>query len=137
MEHPVRVLLRNGLPEFGFGVMRHGFAEAGRDYVLILEDTTGRHPEVYELTLTHVEGLTCTARVEAAPNDPAASVKWSVALPGVSVPATIPDAQASPQSPGRPLHEVAIETDHFFLSMIFCDARLRLLSAQSHLTQAI
>jgi hypothetical protein len=142
MDHPVKVLLRNGLPEIGFMVTRHGFIEGGRDYVFVLEDSTGRHAGAFELTLTDVEGLTCTVRpgiatsclvddIEpatqfdgaAAPAWDSQALAWTVAYPGIS----IPDPAAHPwwMQLGRPLHAVAIQTDQVMISMVFSDARLR------------
>ena len=48
-EHPLRKPMREWLPELDFGVMHHGFAPHGRDYVLVL-----RAAGTYEMMLTHV-----------------------------------------------------------------------------------
>lgn len=143
MEHPVKVLLRNGLPEIDFSVTRHGFVEGGRDYVFVLEDASGRHAEAFELTLIDVEGLTCAALLGAAPlsrdlaEDAVAfegvlaeagetsAAGWSFAYPGVAIPA---EAGPAWRRLGRPLHAVAIQTDRVMISMVFSEARLRPLT---------
>ena len=140
MDHPVKVLLRNGLPEIDFVVASHGFAEGGRDYVFILRDASGQHAEAFELTLTDVEGLTLrpTAAPSAPPvidSEPATwfegaappldgmSQGWSSAYPGVSIPG--PGADPWWLQPGRPLHAVAVETERVMISMVFSEAKLR------------
>ena len=51
--------MREWLPEIDFGVMHHGFAPHGRDYVLILQAGG-----TYELILTHVVELQYETRVQ-------------------------------------------------------------------------
>jgi hypothetical protein len=140
MDHPVTVLLRNGLPEIDFVVASHGFAKDGRDYLFILRDAGGQHAEAFELTLTDVEGLTLRPR-SAQPNPPIAgdepatwfdgaaaqpvevAASWSVAYPGVSIPG--PDTDPWWLQTGRPLHAVAVQTERMLISMVFSEAKLR------------
>jgi hypothetical protein len=54
----MRKPMQDWLPEIDFGVMSHGFAPHGRDYVLIVQAAG-----TYEVTLTHVVELHYETRV--------------------------------------------------------------------------
>jgi hypothetical protein len=60
-DNPLQAAIRDWLPEFDFGVMRHGFARHGRDYIFVLEVGSGG---TYELTLTHVVEMHYETRVQ-------------------------------------------------------------------------
>ena len=136
--------MREWLPEIDFGVMHHGFAPHGRDYVLILQAAG-----TYELTLTHVVELHYETRVhdevwpaswddrltdyatwEAAgtPEGYVWGTNWSLAYPGLDVPDDDPIAARWSQRLGKPMFALAMETDRFRLSIVFHDVRTRKLS---------
>lgn len=159
-EHPLRKLMREWLPEIDFGVMSHGFAPHGRDYVLVLQ-TSGSYPYAgtWELALTHVvelhyetrlpDGLWLTswddcltdyAEWEAAgkPGGFLWGANWSNAYPGLDVPDDDPVAARWSQRLGKPMFFVALETAQFRLSIVFHDVRTRKLSDDdSTIRQAI
>jgi hypothetical protein len=142
-ENPLRVVMRDWLPEIDFGVMQHGFAPHGRDYVFVLE-VAG----TYELTLTHVVELHYETRVHdevwpvswddrltdfATAGNSGGYVwgaNWSLAYPGLS--ALDDDATAAHWSKrlGKAMYAATIETDRFKLSLIFHSVRSRKLSEE-------
>ena len=146
--NPLREAIDEWLPEIDFGVMRHGFADHGRDYVFILEVGAAAGGATYELTLTHVvelryesgvhdEALTKSwddvftdyAAWEAAggPDGYVWGTNWSLAYPGLSAPDDDPAAQAWSKRLAKPMYRALIETDRFSLSVIFHSARWKKL----------
>src|ERR1700694_1596964 len=142
--HPLRKPMREWLPEIDFGVMHHGFAPHGRDYVLILQAAG-----TYELTLTHVvelhyetrvhdrvwpvswdDGLTDYATWEAVgkPEGYLWATNWSLAYPGLDTPDDDPTAARWSERLGKSTHAMVVETDRFRLSIIFHNALTRKLS---------
>lgn len=138
-EHPLRKPMREWLPEFDFGVMRHGFAPHGRDYILIVQAAG-----TYELILSHVVELHYETRVhddvwlkswddqltdyatwEAAGNPEGYvwGTNWSLAYPGLETPEDDATAARWSERLGKPMYAMAIETDRFRLSMVFHSAR--------------
>ena len=143
-EHPLRKFMREWLPEFDFGVMHHGFAPHGRDYVLVLQAAG-----TYELVLTHVVELRYETRVhdevwprswddcltdyaawEAAcnPDGYVWGTNWSLAYPGVDTPDDDTVAVRWSNRLGKPMYFLGLETDRFRLSIVFHDGRARKLS---------
>jgi hypothetical protein len=143
-EHPMRKPMREWLPKIDFGVLDHGFAPHGRDYVLVLQAAG-----TYELILTHVVELHYETRVadvdwpaswddyltnyaawEAAgkPDGYVWGTNWSLAYPGLDVPDDDPIAARWSQRLGKPMFFLALETDRFRLSVVFHDVRTRKLS---------
>jgi len=143
-EHPLRKPMREWLPEIDFGVMHHGFAPHGRDYVLVLQAAG-----TYEMILTHVVELHYETRVhdqvwpkswddcltdyaawEAAgePDGYVWGTNWSLAYPGLDTPDDDPIAAQWSQRLGKPMFFLALETDRFRLSLVFHDVRTRKLS---------
>jgi len=143
-EHPLRKPMREWLPELDFGVMHHGFAPHGRDYVLILQAAG-----TYELTLSHVVELHYETRVnddvwpaswddrftdyatwEALGNPEGYlwGTNWSLADPGLDAPDDDPTAARWSERLGKPMYAMAIETDRFRLAIIFHSATTRKLS---------
>jgi hypothetical protein len=143
-ENPLREAIRDWLPEFDFGIIDHGFAQHGRDYILVLQAAG-----TYELTLTHVVELHYETRVRddvwpvswddrltdyaawEAEGKPAGYV-WgtncSLAYPGLEAPDHDAKAEHWSERLGKPMFSMAIETDRFRLSLIFHSARARKLS---------
>jgi len=143
-ENPLKALLGDWLPEIDFGVMAHGFAPHGRDYVLILQAG-----ETYEVTLTHVveahyetrvgdgvwrrswdDVLTDYAAWEAAgtPDGYVWGSNCSLAYPGLDAPDTDPAADDWASRVGKPMYAMSIETDRFKLAVVFHAVRAEKLS---------
>jgi hypothetical protein len=144
VENPLKVLLADWLPEFDFGVMSHGFAPHGRDYVLLLQAGA-----TYEVTLTHVVAAHYETRVAdevwpiswddvltdygaweaaGAPDGYVWGSNWSLAHPGLSALDIDPLAASWAARVGKPMYAASIETDRFKLSIIFHAARAKKLS---------
>jgi hypothetical protein len=146
-ENPLRAMLRDWLPEIDFGVMSHGFAAHGRDYIFIIEAAG-----TYELTLTHVVDLHIETRVRddvwpaswddvltdyaawesaGCPDGYVWGSNWSLAYPGLDAPDEGASAEQWSERVGKPMFAASIETDRFKLSAIFHGARARKLSDQA------
>ena len=146
-EHPLQPIMREWLPEIDFGVLRHGFAEHGRDYKFVLQAGG-----TYELTLTHVVELHFETRVRddvwpeswddvftdysawettGHPEGYVFGANWSLGYPGLETPEDHPGAQRWSERLKQPMHYVAFETDLFWLSAIFHSARTAKLSDQN------
>lgn len=152
MSNPLQALLNDRLPEVDVGVMSHGFAKHGRDYVFILEDCISGNPGTYKLTFTHVVDLRCTtavrpeiwqrswadefidyARWEAAgePNGYIFGTDWSLAYPGFAALENDAGAVSWSQKLGRPMYAATIETDRFKMALVFHDAHLEQMSEEA------
>ncbi|HEY1750464.1 MAG TPA: hypothetical protein VGG29_04340 [Caulobacteraceae bacterium] len=152
-ENPLKTLLGDWLPEIDFGVMAHGFAPHGRDYVLILQAGA-----TYEVTLTHVveahyetrvgddvwprswdDVLTDYAAWEAAgaPDGYVWGSNWSLAYPGVDAPDEDPVAENWATRIGKPMYAASIETDRFKLSVVFHAVRAERLSDDSSVVRRV
>jgi hypothetical protein len=122
-ENPIRKATQEWLPEIDFGVLSHGFAPHGRDYVLVLQASAG----TYEVTLTHVVESHYETRVhdevwpmswddrltdyavweaEGKPDGYVWGTNWSLAYPGLEAPADDPKAAQWSQRLGKPMHSV-------------------------------
>ena len=148
-DNPLKTATLDWLPELDFGVMSHGFAPHGRDYVFIIE--IGRRG-TFELILTHVvemhyetrvrddvwprswdDVLTDYAAWEAAgePDGYVWGTNWSLAYPGLFVAeddATVADWS---ERLGRQMYAMGVETDRFKISLIFHDVQHRKLSDEA------
>jgi hypothetical protein len=156
MQHPLSKVIEAGVSLVDLGVMNHGFADHGRDYVFVLEDAVGT-PGLYRLT--HVVEMSYETRVsdevwksswadvftrydawQAAgePDGYVFGTDWSLAYPGLSVPADASKAAAWSERLSRPMHALQVETDRFVISLVFSDARLeRLGDGAPTVTQVI
>jgi hypothetical protein len=145
--HPFRKILA-WLPKLDFAVLAHGWARHGRDYLWIVEDCLGGDPGQHEITLTHCVHLDYESRVRDSiwakswsddfidyqrwqqAGEPAGYVwgtNWSNAYPGVEV---IEDSETARQwieRLGYQMYELTLETDRFFLRLVFHSARSRKL----------
>jgi hypothetical protein len=147
--NPLAEILSNWLPESDIGVMKHGFADHGRDYVFIVEDCVGGSPGTHELVFTHVVNVQYETRVRddvwpkswtdefidyqawlraGEPDGYVWGTNWSTAYPGIAAPASTGEAEKWTKRLGRQMHAMSIETDRFLISMIFHDVRVRKLS---------
>lgn len=146
--HPVDELLQ-WLSDLDFAVLVHGLAEHGRDYVFVVQDMLGGDPGTHELTFTHcvkadyetrvldhvwpeswAEEFTDYATWKAAgePDGYVWGTNWSNAYPGLAAVPESADAALWNARLGRPMHEMTLETDRFFLRLVFHSIRTRRLS---------
>ena len=110
----------------------------------------GRDPGTHELTFTHCVKLDYETRVrddvwsrswEAEFTDYAAwqaagepdgyvwGTNWSNAYPGLAAVPDSTDAARWTARLGKPMHEMTVETDRFFLRLVFHSIRTRRLSS--------
>ena len=150
--HPLEALFDAGLPEMDVGVMHHGFADHGRDYILILEVSLSHQPGTYRLTFTHVVDLciqtavspdiwqrswsddfTDYSRWEAAgePDGYVFGTNWSMAYPGFRAISDSPSADEWARRLTQPMFAASLATDRFELSLIFHEARLERINGDT------
>ena len=144
--NPLKKHTQDWLPEIDFGLMTHGFAPHGRDYVLIVAVGGATGGATYELTLTHVVSLhyettvgddvwprswddaftDYEAWIEAGePDGYVWGTNWSLAYPGLTAHDDDPEAVEWSRRLSRPMYRATIETDRLRLSVIFHDAHVR------------
>lgn len=123
-----------------FAVLGHGWARHGRDYLIVVQDMLGSDPGTHELTFTHCVQLDYETRVRddvwprswsdefvdyqawldaGEPDGYVWGTDWSNAYPGLSVPERSDLADHWKQRLGRDMAEVSLETDRFFLRLVF------------------
>lgn len=146
-DHPLRAALAEWLPEFDFGVLDHGFAPHGRDYLLIAQVPQAG---TFELAFTHVveqhyetavgpdvwlrswdDVLTDYDRWEANGSQPEGYVwgtNWSLAYPGIDLLDDDPAAQRWSTALGTAMFAATVTTDRFKIGLIFHGARWQKLS---------
>jgi hypothetical protein len=137
------------LPALDFAVLEHRFAKHGRDYVLFVEDCLGPNPGQHEIVFTHCVRAVCETRVTDAvwpkswsdeltdygrwikakePDGYVWGTNWSLAYPGfLAVPDSVEAAEWSRRL-GKPMFETTLETDRFFLRLIFHSIRFQKIS---------
>jgi hypothetical protein len=150
--NPLALAVESWLAGCDFAVMSHGFAQHGRDYVFIIEDSIGRDPGTHRLTVTHVVSL----KYETAQSDQSWRQSWddrfidydaylkagepegypwyynfSAAWPGLKAPDSTPDSLRWSEKLGHPMFEMTLETDRFRIGMIFHDLRAEKLSEET------
>lgn len=150
--NPLQALFAAGLPELDVGVMHHGFAEHGRDYAFILEDSISHRPGTYRLTFTHVVELNIQSAVgpdiwkrswsddfidyqqwEASgePEGYVFGTNWSLAYPGFMVLKDSPAAADWASKLDKPMFAASLGTDRFRLTLVYHDAQLERLSEET------
>ncbi|MFS0738710.1 hypothetical protein ABC347_16815 [Sphingomonas sp. 1P06PA] len=143
--NPLSRLLEDRLPAIDAGVMSHGFAAHGRDYVFVLENAFGPEPGTYRLTFTHVVELNHTTSVtddvwQRSWSDPFTDYKawedagepdgyvfgtnWSLAYPGFEAVNDDPVASTWSARLDRSMYKATIGTDRFEIGLVFHDVRL-------------
>jgi hypothetical protein len=150
----VQQKLKDNLPEFDFGVLRHGYMPYMRDYGVIVQfGVAGREGSgKYECLFTHCVFASTETRVrddvwlsswddnlidyeawEAAghPDGYVWGASWSLAYPGLTlVDGSVLAADWSARVKA-PMHEVTIETDAYLLRLVFHDVRFRKLGSET------
>ena len=150
--NPLGDLLKGTLSEYDFGVLEHGFFPHGRDYRFVIQDSLCRDPGTYELTFTHVVDLKYETRVgeqvwkiswadeftnyakwktSGAPDGYVFGTDWSLGYPGISVLPASPEARDWSKRLERPMFSATIETDCFYISLVFSGVRHRKLSDET------
>jgi hypothetical protein len=143
--HPLDELLQ-WLPESDFGVLGHRFANHGRDYMLFIEDCLTPNKGRHEIVFTHCVSADYETRVadKVWPNswddvftdygkwsdakEPEGYVwgtNWSLAYPGTQPILDSTQAAEWTRRLGKPMFEATLETDQFFLRLIFHSIRSR------------
>ena len=146
---PIEQALEEWLPDNDIGVMAHGFLPHGRDYFFVIEDCLGPRPGTHRLVFTHVVDLRYVTRVTddawrdawtdeftdyqewldaGEPEGYVWGSNWSNAYPGVTTHAISLNAAQWTKRLGKPMHEMAIETDRFLIELVFHDLRVEKLS---------
>jgi hypothetical protein len=146
--HPLDELLK-WLPATDFAVLEHHFARHGRDYVIFVEDCVGSDKGQHEIAFTHCVRLDYETRVRddvwpkswgdeftdyqkwldaKEPGGYVWGANCSFAYPGIQ--AFHKSALASEWSRrlGKEIFEVTLETDLFFLRLIFHSIHWRKIS---------
>jgi hypothetical protein len=147
--NPLAKHLSVWLPAVDVAVLQHGFAEHGRDYRFVIQDSIGPKPGTYELTFTHIVQLTYETRVrddvwpdswvdvfldyqrwQAADSPPGYvwGTNWSLAYPGIEAPSDAPEALDWSRRLGKQMHSMSIETERFRIAMVFHEVLVRRLS---------
>jgi hypothetical protein len=137
--HPLKSIL-SWLPELDFAVVWHSFTDYGRDYQIIIEDCHGSDPGQHKLTFTHCVHAFVESRVRddvwpvswgdefidydkwVTAGEPGGYVwgtKWSLAYPGIEAVEESPIAKEWSDRLGKNMYEITLETDRFFLRLIF------------------
>ena len=143
--HPLSRLLDDLLPEMDVGVVSHGFAPHGRDYVLLIQNSFPVRPGTYRVTFTHaVEVAVSTAlddnawqhswsddfidyerwKAVGTPDGYVFGVNWSLAYPGFEAIKDDPSALSWSEKLKRDMYAATVETDLFKLKLIFHDAHI-------------
>lgn len=156
--NPLGELLNGALSEYDFGVLEHGFFPHGRDYRFVIQDSLCRDPGTYELTFTHVVDLKYETRVGARvwqiswtdeftdyakwktsgePEGYVFGTDWSLAYPGINVLPANPEAQDWSNRLERPMFSASIETDRFYISLVFSEVRYRKLSDETGVVRKV
>lgn len=137
--HPLRSLW-TWLSEMDFAVLGHGFTPDGRDYYLHVQDCLGSDPGEHLLQFTHVVRADLETRVcddvwkrswddvflsyegwlsAGEPDGYVWGTNWSNAYPGISA---VEDSDLAKEWSARlnkPFFEAILETDGFWLRLIF------------------
>jgi hypothetical protein len=146
--HPADELL-TWLSAVDFAVLKHGWPEHGRDYVVVVQDSLGGDPGTHMLIFTHCVQLDYVTRVPGElwrdswsdefldysaweragePEGYVWGTNWSNAYPGLKAVKDSAPARAWSKSAGKPFHEITLETDRFFMRLVFHSIRTSKLS---------
>jgi hypothetical protein len=144
--NPLGDLLHGALSEYGFGVLKHGFAPHGRDYRFVIQDSLCGDPGTCELVFTHVVDLKYETRVgntvwqtsgtdeftdfakwkgSGEPEGYVFGTDWSLAYPGIKTSASSREAQdwserlQHPMYSARACYEVCTKIGAYAVSRIY------------------
>ena len=149
--NPLDELLK-WLPEVDFAVLEHRFASHGRDYVVVIEDCLGSDQGQHEVVFTHCVRADYQTRVKddvwlkswideftdyerwtsaKEPDGYVWGTNWSLAYPGIRAVRDSVEAAEWSRRLGKQMYETTLETDRFFLRLIFHSVRSRKISEKS------
>ena len=132
-----------------FAVLGHGWAEHGRDYLVVLQDMLGSDPGTHELTFTHCVRLDYETRVRddvwpiswsdvfldyqgwvdaGEPGGYVWGTNWSNAYPGLSTTDESKVAADWADRLGKDMFEATLETDRFQLGLVYHSVLWRKIS---------
>lgn len=155
--HPAHKLL-NWLPEIDFALLGHRFQAHGRDYLWHFQDCLGASPGEHEIVFTHCVQANCQTRVLdkiwleswddvfldyekwQVAGEPAGYVwgtNWSNAYPGLTIVENSETAATWTERIGKPFYEITLETDRFFIRLIFHEILYRKLSDSTETISAV
>jgi hypothetical protein len=156
--NPLLGLLKGSLSEYDFGVLEHGFAPHGRDYRFVIQDSLCRDPGTYELVFTHVVDLRYETRVgdtvwrtswtdeftdyarwkaSGEPEGYVFGTDWSLAYPGITVPAASLEVQGWSERLQHPMYSATVETDRFSISLVFSSLIHRKISEGTEVVRQV
>ena len=149
--HPIDELLK-WLPQMDFAVLEHRFAKYGRDYLIFTENSAGLDKGQHEITFTHCVRADYLTHV----NDAGWQMSWddeftnyqewirakepdgylwgtnhSFAFPGIQAIRDSAIAAEWSRRLGKEMFEVTLETDLFFLRLIFHSIRSRKMNEKT------
>jgi hypothetical protein len=128
------------LPPLDFAVLAHGWAKHGRDYLILVQDMLGADPGTHELTFSHCVRLDYETRVRddvwprswsdefvdyqawldaGEPDGYVWGTNWSNAYPGLTTSDDSEIADRWSQRLEKPMSELSLETDRFWLRLVF------------------
>ena|ERR1700678_944102 len=146
--HPLDELLK-WLPAIDFAVLDHRFAAHGRDYLILIEDCLGSNKGQHEITFTHCVRADYETRVRddvwpkswgdeftnyekwvnaKEPGGYVWGVNWSSASPGIHAISESLLAAEWSRRLGKEMFEISLETELFFLRLIFHSIHWRKIS---------
>jgi len=148
MTHPFDKMLK-WLPELDFAVLAHGWAKHGRDYIIVVENSLGGDPGQHEITLTHCVRVEYETRVRdevfqrswsdeftdykrwqdaGEPDGYVWGTNWSNAYPGLVIVRNSEVADEWSARLNKAMHEITLETDRFFMRLVFHSVQSRKLN---------
>jgi hypothetical protein len=149
--HPLDDLLK-WLPEVDFAVLQHGLVSHGRDYVVFVEDCLSSNQDKQEIIFTHCVRVECETRVRnevwpkswsdeftdyqrwtsaGEPDGYVWGTNWSLAYPGIQAIRDSATAAEWSTRLGKQMFEATLETDRFFLRLIFHSIRSQKINEKS------
>ena len=150
--------LMSWLPKADFAVFAHGLAPHGRDYVLIVQDCLGPNPGTHEIAFSHCVHFDYETRVrddvwveswsdefidypawEAAggPSGYVWGTNWSNAYPGLTLVRNSELAAEWAERLGKEMFELTLETDRFFIGIVFHSVSSRKVSDDTSTIAAV
>jgi hypothetical protein len=146
--HPAHKILE-WLPALDFAVFQHGLVEHGRDYFIDIQDCLGADPGDHRIVFTHCVRVDYETRVRddvwprswddvftnyqqwieaGEPDGYVWGTNWSNAYPGLCVVEPSEIADEWTKKIKKNLFEITLETDRFFLRLVFHDLHRAKLS---------
>lgn len=149
----VQQKLQVHIPELDFGVLAHGFTPYMRDYRVVIQfGASGEEAGTHECTFTHCVFTSTETRVRddvwplsweddfinyeawLAAGEPSGYVwgaNWTLAYPGLTYVENSALAAEWTARLGKSMHELTVETDAYFLRLVFHDVRFRQLNRET------